>query len=75
MPLAATWMQLAIITKGSQTERQIPYGITYMQHQKYDTYAPICKTNRLVENRPVVAKAEGCREGKDWEFGNGRCKL
>lgn len=28
----------------------------------------ICRTDRLVENRLVVAKAEG-REGKDWEFG------
>ena len=62
-------------TKGSQTERQIPYGITYMEHQKYGTNAPICQTDRLVESRLVVAKAEGCREGKDGEFGSGRCKL
>ena len=28
-----------------------------------------------VENRLVVAKGEGSRGGKDWEFGISRCKL
>ena len=33
--------------------------------------------NRLtdIENRLVVAKGEGCREGMDWEFRFSRCKL
>ena len=39
MPFAATWMQLEVIilSEVSQTERQIPYDITYMWNLKYGT--------------------------------------
>ena len=43
MPFAATWMQLEINIQ-SQSERQIPYDITYMQSLKYDTNEPIYQT-------------------------------
>ena len=48
-----------------------------MWNLKYGSNEPIYKTNRLtdIENRLVVAKAEGEGSGMDWEFGVGRCKL
>ena len=46
MPFAATWMDLEIIilSKVSQRERQIPYDITYMWNLKYDTNELIYET-------------------------------
>ena len=47
MPIAATWIQLEIITLSdvkSERERQIPYDITYMWNLKYGTNEPIYKT-------------------------------
>ena len=46
MPLAATWMDLEIITLSevSQKERDIPYDITYMWNLKYDTNEHIYET-------------------------------
>ena len=32
MPSAATWMDLEIIILSEVSQRQIPYGITYMWH-------------------------------------------
>ena len=43
MPSAAPWMDLQIIIL-SQTERQIPYDITYMLDLKYDTNKLTYKT-------------------------------
>ena len=45
MQFAATWMDLEIVIlcKESQTERQIPY-ITYIPNLKYDTNEPIYET-------------------------------
>ena len=39
MPFAATWMDLEIIILSniSQTEKDIPYNITYMWNLKYNT--------------------------------------
>ena len=37
MPFAATWMNLQIIIKVKETERQMPYDVTYMWDLKYDT--------------------------------------
>ena len=44
-----------------ERERQIPYGITSMWNQKYDTNEPINKieTDSWTENRLVVAKLGG----------------
>ena len=36
MPFAATWTQLEIIIL-SESEREIPYNITYMWNLKYNT--------------------------------------
>ena len=46
MPFAATWMDLEIIilSKVSQRERQIPYDITYVWNLKYDTNELIYET-------------------------------
>ena len=45
MPFAATWMQLEIIILSkSESERQIPYDITYMWNLKYGINEPIYKT-------------------------------
>ena len=63
MPFAATWMQLEIIilSEVGQSERQIPYDITYMWNLKYDTNEPVLGTETIrgMENRLVVAKWEG----------------
>ena len=46
MPFAATWMDLEIIilSEVSQTEKDIPYDITYMWNLKNNTNELICKT-------------------------------
>ena len=46
MPFAATWMDLEIIilSEVSQTEKDIPYDITYMWNLKYDTNELIYET-------------------------------
>ena len=46
MPFAATWtdLEMIILSEESQTERQIPYDITYMQNLKYDPNELIQKT-------------------------------
>ena len=44
----------------SETERQIPYDITYMWNLKYDTNELICETETDAHReQPVVAKLEG----------------
>ena len=48
-PFAATRMDLEIIIL-SQSERQIPYDITYMWNLKYDT-------NELIYETETVSKA------------------
>ena len=62
---ATKWMQLetVILSEISQKrERQIVYDITYIWNLKYGTNKHIYKTNRLIENRLVVAKVEGAGE-------------
>ena len=49
-----------------------------MWNLKYNTNEPICETetdSKDIQNRLVVAKGEGGGGGKDWEFGDSRCKL
>ena len=72
MPLAATWMQLEIlILRQVKSERQIPYGITYMLNLKFGTNEPIYTTETLTDmDRLVVAGGGG-----GWEFGVSRCAL
>jgi len=51
----------------SETERPIPYDITYMWNLIYGTDEPAYKTetDSQTQNRPVVAKGEGWeREGQ-----------
>ena len=76
MPSAATWMDLEIVilSEVSQTERQIPYDITYMWNLKYDTNKVLYKTetDSDIENRLVGRRGGG---GMEWEFGVSRCKL
>ena len=47
MPFAATWMQLEIIilSKKSERERQLPYNITDMWNLKSGTQTKLCKTD------------------------------
>ena len=58
MPFAATYMDLEMIILGkvSQRERQIPYDVTYMWNLKYNTNEHIYETD--IENRIVVAKGK-----------------
>ena len=46
MPFAATWMDLEIIilSKVSQKEKDIPYDTSYMWNLKYDTDEHIYET-------------------------------
>ena len=44
MPLAATWMDLAIIRLSEVSQRQISYDITYMWNLKNYTNELIYKT-------------------------------
>ena len=47
-----------------------------MWNLKYDTNETYLQNrNRLTENRPVLAKEEGRKRGKDWEFEISGCKL
>ena len=61
----------------SERERQIPNDIISMWNIKYDANHHIykTKTDRLTENRPVVAKEVRGREGKEWGLGISRGKL
>ena len=44
MPFATTWMQLEITILSEISQKETPYGITYMWNLKYGTSEPICKT-------------------------------
>ena len=61
----------------SERQRQMPQDITYMWNWKYDTNEPIYEIetekkrrnrNRITdkENRLMVAKRQGSREGMEW---------
>ena len=58
--LAATWMDIEIITLSEVRERQIPYDITYMWNLKYDTNEHIYKTgtDSDIESKFMVTKGE-----------------
>ena len=59
-------------TKQNKSEkgRQIPYGITVMWNIKCNTNEHIYETeiDSQTGNRLVVAKVEGARGQKDWDF-------
>ena len=61
-------------TKGTKSEKQMLYNITYMWDLKYNTNKRIYKTESdpQIQVRLVVAKGWG---GKDWGFGISRCQL
>ena len=80
MPFAATWMQLEsiILSEVSQKGRYKYHMISLNVASKIrhkQTY--LQNINRLIdiENRLVVAKAEGGREREGLGVGVGRCKL
>ena len=58
--LAATWMDIEIVTLSEVRERQIPYDITYMCNLKYDTNEHIYKTetDSDIETKFMVTKGE-----------------
>ena len=66
---------MIILSKVTKKEKDKYHDITYMWNLKYDTNETIWKRNRLrdTENKLVVAKGEGGREGVDWEFGISGC--
>jgi len=61
----------------SERERQTPYYHLHVQSRLQDKSTYPQNRNRLtdIENRLMVAKGEGGRGGKEWEFGISRCKL
>ena len=81
MPFAATWMKLEILilSKVSETERQILYDIIYMWNLMYDTNEPTLQNrNRLRHGKQDCGCQAGGRRGgrgMDWEFGVNRCEL
>ena len=78
MPFAATWMNLEIIIVSeisqSERERQIPYGITYMQNLKYGTNELIYKTEtdpqKQKTNLRLLPKGKGGGRRISQEFGD-----
>ena len=62
MPFALfqTWMDLEmmILSEVSQTEKDMPYNITYVRNLKYDTNEFIYKAERLTDKNPC-----GCPRG------------
>ena len=60
MPFSATWMELEtlILIEASQTEKDIPYDITYMWNLKYGTNDLSTKQKQIMdmEGRLVFAR-------------------
>ena len=60
MPFAQTWipLEMIVLSEVSQTEKDMPYDITYMWNLKNNT--TVQNRNRLtdVENKLVVTKGE-----------------
>ena len=79
MTSVATWMDLEmiILSKISQRERQIPCDITWMWNLKYDTNERICETeiNSQIQRTDFLPRKRGGGAGKNWEFRISRCKL
>ena len=79
MPFAATWMDLEIIilSEVSQKEKDKYHIHLYMESKIWHKLTYLWNRNRLtdIQNRLVVAKGDGGRGGKDWEFGISRGKL
>ena len=72
MPFAATWMDLEIIilSKVSQKEKDILYDTTYMWNLKYDTNELIYKTETDSQRTDLwLLRGRGSGGGMDWEFG------
>ena len=64
MSFVATWMDLETIKLSEVIQRQILYGITYMQKLKYDTNE-LLNRNRLRHREQIcVCKREGGGEGR-----------
>ena len=73
--VATTWINLENIILSEDRERQLSYGITYMQNLKKKNYTSklyLQNINRLTEltdlqNKSMVSRGKG--RGEDWEFG------
>ena len=67
MPLAATWMQLEMITVSEvsqkEKEREMPHAITFMRNVKYDTNDLSMKQKQIHIHR---AQTCGCQGGGGW---------
>ena len=64
MSFVATWMDLETIILSEVIQRQILYGITYMQKLKYDTNE-LLNRNRLRHREQIcVCNREGGGEGR-----------
>ena len=76
MPFAATWMQLEMIILNEVSHKD-KHHLTYTWNQKYDTNEPIWEIETIMkrENKAVIAKGLGIREGREWEAGVSRCKF
>ena len=72
---AATWMELEVIKLSEVKSERVPHFITYMWNINYGTNELIYKTetDSQRENRPVIAKEVGVRDGLGVWIG--RCKL
>ena len=69
LPFAATWMALeGIMLNKSDRERQILYGITYLESKKYNKL--VNKTKRMQTHR-----YKGQTSGYQWRWGKGVGKI
>ena len=76
MPSAAIWIGLENIRLSEvKSEKEIPYGITYMCNLKHHTNESLHKTETLtnIENKLTVTYARGSR-GTNWQKGINRYK-
>ena len=70
MPFAGTWMDLEITIQSEANQRQISYGIVYMQNIKNDTNELIYKTEIDSQTQKTNLRlSKGKEEGIHQEFG------
>ena len=72
--LAATWMELEILIQVRLSQR-MTNTMRYYIYLESKTYLQNIKKLTDIENKLVVATAEGVGEGMEWEVGISRCKL
>ena len=74
MPFAATWMQLAIITDWSDTEK-VKYRSSYMWHLQCYTNELVYKTDSQTQKADLLLPRGKGGGGTNREIGMSRCKL